>query len=333
MKNNSSLNAAAKTGPADIFDQIRDGFRFVASRAAHVRICEDQLNEYAVSLQPRPPTNTLDDAHHYVTQDAEALAAYILILEAVNFGSGFEEALVAEGWPRIDNSLYYTVSTALKESFEAYGPWSAQILKQASVEDMHAVFKLPRARMGQALASLFAASLNELGQFIEQEYDGRFMGLIEASNGLAANLVSLLGRLPGFMDVHDYQGRDVPIFKRAQITVADLHLAFSRIGRPLFGDIDRLTIFADSGVPLVLRLDGVLTLSPDLARQIETGAYIASGSAEEIELRCCAAEAVERLAAIKGMRVMDLDHVLWHRSVEDPRYKASLAHRTLSRFY
>ncbi len=326
-------NTHSKASPADIFDQIREGFRFVAARSSHVHICEDRLNEYAVSLQPRPPSNTLDEAHHYVTQDPEALAAYILILEAVNFGSGFEEALVAEGWPRIDNSLYYTVSTALKASFDTYGPWTTQVLKQVTVEDMHAVFMLPKARMGQALASLFAASLNELGQFIDEEFQGRFMGLIEDSNGLAANLVSRLGQLSGFQDVHDYQGRDVPIFKRAQITVADLHLAFSRIGRPLFGDIDRLTIFADSGLPLVLRLDGILTLSPDLARQIETGAYIASGSAEEIELRCCAAEAVERLAAIKGMRVMDLDHILWHRSVEDPRYKASLAHRTLSRFY
>lgn len=319
--------------PADIFDQIRDGFRAVSARAGHVRIREDKLTEYALSLHPRAPENTLDEKHHYVTQDAEALAAYILILEAVNFGSGFEESLVAEGWPRIDNSLYYTISTALKASFDTYGPWNAEVLRRLTVEDMHAIFMLPKARMGQALASLFTSSLNELGAFIDEEFGGRFMGLVEEADGSAARLVMRLGELSGFNDVHNYQGRDIPIFKRAQITAADLNLAFARIGRPLFGDIGRLTIFADSGLPLVLRLDGVLDVSPDLLRKIETGAFIPSGSEEEIELRCCAAEAVERLAAIKGMRVVDLDHVLWHRSVEDPKYKACLAHRTLSRFY
>ncbi|MGZ9109046.1 MAG: queuosine salvage family protein [Micavibrio sp.] len=319
--------------PADIFDQIREGFRIVVARSSHVRICEEKLVEYALSLQPRPPANTLDAHHHYITEDPESLAAYIMILESVNFGSGFEESLVAEGWPRIDNSLYYTVSTALKASFETFGPWNTEILRRLSVADIHGIFMLPEARMGQALASLFTASLNELGAFIDEEFNGRFMGLIEESGGLASRLVTCLGQLPGFQDVHDYQGRDIPIYKRAQISAADLHLAFSRIGRPLFGDIDRLTIFADSGLPLVLRMDGILEVTPDLSRRIEAGEFIPSGSEEEIELRCCAAEAVERLAAIKGMRVVDLDHLLWHRSVEDPKYKSSAAHRTLSRFY
>lgn len=330
MKQNTLQIQAA---PVDIFDQIRDGFRLVAARSRHVRICDEKLAEYALSLQPRPPANTLDEQHHFSSEDPEALAAYILILEAVNFGSGFEEALVAEGWPRIDNSLYYTVSTALKASFEVYGPWNTEILRRLSVADVHGIFMLPHARMGQALASLFTASLNELGAFIDAEFDGRFMGLIEDANGLASRLITRLGQMPGFQDIHDYQGRDIPIYKRAQIAAADLNLAFARIGRPLFGDIDRLTIFADSGLPLVLRIDGILELSPDLTRRIEAGEFIASGSEEEIELRCCAAEAVERLAAIKGMRVVDLDHLLWHRSVEDPAYKPSAAHRTLTRFY
>lgn len=319
--------------PADIFDQIRDGFRAVSARAGHVRIRDEKLTEYALSLQPRAPVNTLDEAHHFVSQDVESLAAYILILEAVNFGSGFEESLVAEGWPRIDNSLYYTISTALKASFDTYGPWNTEVLRRLSVDDVHAIFMLPKARMGQALASLFTSSLNELGVFIDEEFNGRFMGLVEDSDGRASRLVMQLGQLSGFHDVHNYHGRDIPIFKRAQIAAADLNLAFARIGRPLFGDIDRLTIFADNALPLVLRLDGVLDIAPDLARRIDTGAFIPSGSEEEIELRCCAAEAVERLAAIKGMRVMDLDHVLWHKSVEDSQYDPRLAHRTLSRFY
>lgn len=323
----------AKPEAVDIFDQIRDGYRFVAARSSHVKIRDDRLKEYALSLQPAAPDNTLDSVHHFTSTDPETLAAYILTLEAVNFGSGFEDALIAEGWPQIDNSIYYTVSSAVKRSFETHGPWNADILRRVNVTDMHDIFLLPQGRMGQAVAAMFASSLNEMGSFIAEECDGRFMGLIEEANGFAARFVTRIGQLPCFQDIANYHGRDIPVFKRAQHAAASLNVAFGRLGRPLFGDIGRLTIFADNGIPLVLRVDGVLELTPDLQRKIETGAFLAAGSEEEIELRCCAAEAMERLAAIKDMRVLDLDYLIWHRSVEDPRYKALKPHRTITRFY
>ena len=326
-----TLSPNARQG--DIFDHIRDGCRFVASRAAHVHIREDRLKEYAISLSPRSPSNVLDDAHHFTSQDPETLATYILSLEAVNFGSGFEIDLINEGWPVQDNSLYFTVSTALKECFEQYGPRNAIIMRRIGVDSIRSIFKLPDGRFGNALAAMFTTSINEMGAFIEDEYDGSFMKMVQSAEGLAARLVGQLANLDGFRDVSNYQGRDIALYKRAQITAMDMHLAFGRIGKPLFGDLDRLTIFADNGLPHVLQVDGVLDLHPGLAAKISQGQFITAGSEEEIELRCCAVEAVERLAAIKGMRVADLDHILWHRSVEDPKYSTRPAHRTLTRFY
>ena len=54
---------------------------------------------------------------------------------------------------------------------------------------------------------------------------------------------------------------DRGFYKRAQIAANDLQLA----GVVDFADIDRLTIFADNLVPHVLRLDGVLVYSDELA--------------------------------------------------------------------
>ena len=51
-------------------------------------------------------------------------------------------------------------------------------------------------------------------------------------------------------------------YKRAQIAANDLHLA----GVVDYPDVDRLTVFADNLVPHVLRLDGVLHYSDELAR-------------------------------------------------------------------
>ena len=60
---------------------------------------------------------------------------------------------------------------------------------------------------------------------------------------------------------------DHGFYKRAQITGSDLELA----GVASFGDIDRLTIFADNLVPHVLRCDGVLVYDERLAAHIDAG--------------------------------------------------------------
>ena len=60
---------------------------------------------------------------------------------------------------------------------------------------------------------------------------------------------------------------DTGFYKRAQITANDLQLA----GVADFADIDRLTIFADNLVPHVLRVDGVLRYSDELARADRRG--------------------------------------------------------------
>lgn len=323
----------ASTAPVNIFDQIRDGFRFVAGAARHVHIREDRLAAYALSLQPRPPANTLDDDHHYSSTDPEGLAAYVLSLDAINFGSGYKFKLVEEGWALQEGSIYYTVSTALKNCFDTCGPWSAATLRRLPLQNVQKIFGFPDAPYGRAMTSLFTASLNELGAYLEDEFDGSFMAFVEDAQGQAARLVSRLAGLSAFQDSHSYRGREIPVYKRAQIAAADLQLAFARIRRPLFGDISQLTMFADNAVPHVLRVDGVLDYDEALAARIAAGTFLPAGSDEEIEIRCCAGEVVERLAALKGMRAMDLDHVLWHRSVEDPRYRQSPTHRTLTRYY
>jgi hypothetical protein len=319
---------------ADLFDDIRAGYRFVAERAKHVRICDERLKEYALALPHHAPDNTLDTDHHYMTDDPENLAAAVLILDAVNFGSGYTDTLVAEGWNLLDNSIYFTVSTALKQRFEKYGVFTARQLRDLTAADFMMLLDLPRyGETAEQVAGLYTPSVNELGAYIDEEFDGRFTGLLEASEGSAAKFITQLGALSGFHDVHVYQGRDIPIYKRAQHVAASLNGFFTRIGRPLFGDIDSLTIFPDNAIPHVLRTDGLLEYTPDLAGRIDAGVFIPSGSEEEIELRCCAGEAMERMAAIKGLKAVEMDYTLWHRSVEDPRYQQGRAHRTATRFY
>jgi hypothetical protein len=120
---------------------------------------------------------------------------------------------------------------------------------------------------------------------------------------------------------------DRPFYKRAQIVPHDLALA----GVAEFGDLDRLTIFADNLVPHVLRCDGVLIYDDDLAAQIDGGATLPLGGAER-EIRACALHACELIAARTGVAPRAIDNWLWNRG-QAPAYKARPRHRCRTVFY
>lgn len=92
-----------------------------------------------------------------------------------------------------------------------------------------------------------------------------------------------------------YKGRQVFLYKRAQIFAADLWGAFKGQGYGDFKDVNSLTIMADYIVPAVLQQLGVLKYSPTLASTIEASGEIGPGTEEEVELRACSVYAVEKM--------------------------------------
>ena len=86
--------------------------------------------------------------------------------------------------------------------------------------------------------------------------------------------------MPLYRDVARYDDFEVSFYKRAQITACDLAAAFDGRGHGRFGDLDRLTMFADNLVPHVLRCEGVLVYTPELAARVDAGALLPHGSPE-----------------------------------------------------
>ncbi len=315
----------------DIFSHIRAGFAHVAAQARHVRIHHDRLEAYAKALPPRHPASVFDTDHHYIG-GPEDTASYVLALDAINYGSGYKDELAAEGWPLIEGSIYYSVSVRLKNAYEK-APLSAQALAQMSAERVHDILELPHQPQSSALATLFAQGLRDLGDMIVRDHSGCFLSFVNDAHGRAARVVEKLGALPQFADVHDYHGRAIPLYKRAQIAAADLHLAFARLGIHLFHDMDRMTMFPDNGVPQVLEADGLVEYTPALKARILRHEEIPCGSDEEIEIRGCAGHVVAELARMAQKTDVETDHILWHRHAEDARYKAHPSHKTLCLFY
>jgi hypothetical protein len=177
--------------------------------------------------------------------------------------------------------------------------------------------------------ALFGASLNDLGRHLTTEFEGRFAAVADAAGGSVAALVDLLSGWDSFADTSTYDELEVPFLKRAQIAAADLEAATVLAA----DDLGRLTMFADNLVPHVLRLDGILSCQPELVERIERGELIEHGSAEEVEIRACAVQAVELIVAERpGGRAAEIDQLLWNRGQHE-RYKARPRHRTRSTAY
>lgn len=317
----------------DLLNSIRSACAQVAAGARHVHLARDRLPEYAASLAPLPMPADLDPAHHYLGH-ADDTVAFILTLDSINFGSGYFPHL--QKLPGL--SGYFTVATRLTEHFQERGPFSARELQGLSPDDCARIFRQEHDDpVRLELMQLFARALNDLGHWLLERFDGAFTGPVEAAGHRAERLVALLAEMPFFRDVERYGTLDVPFYKRAQLTAADLALALPGDDWGRFDDLDRLTIFADNLVPHVLRLDGILAYEPQLLDAIRTGELVPAGSKEEIEIRAVALHAVECLAAImrqegRSITSMQLDYLLWNRG-QQPAYKAIPRHRTRTVFY
>jgi hypothetical protein len=306
----------------------------VSRRAQHVHIDRDRLRAFCAELlaEPGRPAG-LDPAHHLLGCGGDTLA-YVITLDAINFGSGW--------FPYIEKrpglSGYFTVAHALRERFEARGPWSAAELAQLDGAECARVLGQPTGVPELAeLMDLYARALRDLGRFLEERHAGRFEGVIEHAGGSCAALVCELASMPLYRDVERYHEIEVPFYKRAQLTAADLASAFGGEGPGHFDDLAQLTLFADNLVPHVLRREGVLVYQADLASRIDRGEPIEAGSREEVELRAASVHAVEgcveesrRLGA--DVSAQQLDYRLWTRG-QRPEYKAHPRHRTRTSYY
>ena len=318
---------------SDIFERIRQGAAHVMKRARSVSIDAGALEAFAQSRDLLAPSIQLDPIDYYVGAP-EDTAAYILTLDAINFGSGYFPYLAK----RPGHSGYFTIASFLRENWETEGPWDAHRLAATSADDCARVMNQnPGVPEVAELMSLFSRALNDLGEFLLNRFDGDPTGPIVAANRSAARLAETLIEMPLYRDVSHYAGFEVPFYKRAQLTSADLAAVFKGEGYGKFADLDQLTIFADNLVPHVLRREGVLVYAPALGARIDAGELLEAGSPEEVEIRAAAVHAVEwcvgllRKAEVK-ITARQLDTVLWTRG-QLAEMKAHPRHRTRTTNY
>jgi hypothetical protein len=284
-------------------DEVRRHCAAVAASARWV-----QIDVGAVT--PAQGVAGLDPAVYLLDVPAEEIARYVLIVDAINFGSGWFPTLRPYGEPATDAIARRLTAHARRRG----GCWTAAELRGL---DARAVASVLEQDAAHELMRLYAQALNQLGAWLG---DRSALDVVAAGGSADRFAASLAHGMPFFDDRGFY--------KRAQITANDLVLA----GVAAFADVDRLTVFADNLVPHVLRTDGILVYAPELASAVDAGRLLPAGGEQEREIRACAVHACELLARRAGVPPRTLDNWLWNRGCRPP-YSERPAHLTRTVFY
>jgi hypothetical protein len=281
-----------------LFDEVRAHCASLAASASWVRI------DVGATV-PEPGVAGLDPDVYLLDASPDDVARYVLVMDSVNFGSGWFPALATST---------DTIARRLTAHARSRGgaTWTAAELRSLDAAEVGEVLEQDTSH---EFMRLYTRALNDLG---------RFLGDRSASSIIPPSADRFAGELARGMPFFDDRG----FYKRAQITANDLVLA----GVATFADIDALTIFADNLVPHVLRVDGVLQYEPALAAAVDGGERLEAGGPFEREIRACAVHACEQLAARAGVPPRTLDNWLWNRGRE-PRYRDRPPHLTRTVFY
>ncbi len=278
-------------------DRVRRHCAEVAASARHVRI--DPRAEVAPG-----GISGLNPSLHYLEGSRADVARYVLILDAINFGSGW--------FGELDTTTDALTERLTTHTRERGAPWTSAELRALDVATVGETLGLEPEHQ---LTRLYSAGLNHLGLFLADR------PILELLGAGAERLAERLATEMPFFDDRGY-------YKRAQIAANDLHLA----GVVDFPDVGRLTVFADNLVPHVLRLDGVLQYSDDLAELVDAEEELLPGGDFERELWGCAVHACEQLARRLDVTPALLDNWLWNRG-QHPPYSERPAHITRTVYY
>lgn len=316
------------------FAEIKGAAAAAAESATWVTLDMDRILMYPETLRVSDALSTTHSPEEHLLGAGEDTLRFFLLLDAVNFGSGYFPYLNKEE----GLSGYFTVASRLKQHIALNGIPSPRELLNTSRDTCAHIFRQPLDNPhASELMSLFAWAWRDLAHWTISEFDGDYLGFLRKAK-TAQQAVAMLSSMNAFLDVAWYYGSRVPFMKRAQILLHDMDVAEPGCELLSYPDMDDLTAFADNVLPYVFITDGLMTCHPWLESRIEREELLGYGSIEEIELRACAVHICEIIAEVvsqeyRRIPVRRLDFLIWNRGQQLKRSSTRKRHRARSVFY
>lgn len=323
----STFSDILKTRP-DPLDVLKTT-AYVVEHARSVRINERAIERTADSLVEHrvDPPGWNHDLHFF--DGTPRTVNYLFLLDALNFCFWGKPKWRIEYTPTQSSPArrggqtqkldgYWALAASLKRAIEKNSDFArvdffARITPQELADALSGTGEIP-------LFTERWRNVRELGVVLKNFWNGDAAPLVECAGRNAPRLAQIIAEnFASFNDVAVYDNREVRIFKRAQILVADLWGAFNGRDWGEFDNIEELTAFADYKLPQILRAWGILRYTPTLAKKVDAQIELGAGSPEEIEIRAGMLWAVEflREALAKRGRILQstqVDWILWDAS-------------------
>ena len=121
---------------ASILSDIRKKCAYVADNADYVAINKQRIADYVRELPLDKIVEELGTDIHFIGDNDEDTALYVIALDTVNFGSGYFDHIKK----RPGLSGYMTMAQSLKDRFEGDGPLSAAEMAAITAEQCAEIF-------------------------------------------------------------------------------------------------------------------------------------------------------------------------------------------------
>ncbi|MCF7834356.1 MAG: queuosine salvage family protein [Candidatus Pacebacteria bacterium] len=218
---------------------------------------------------------------------------------------------------------------AMEENIPILDP---KYLSSITLEDARKIFR-GKNNIDIPLLEKRVENLREVGNILQEKFDGKIINLLKESNFDAIKIVkSILENFPCYKDVSILDNKKVVFLKRAQICANDFSYVLKNSENKITS-LDKLTAYADYKLPQLLRMSGVINYEESLANKIDTLTELAHDSREEIEIRSATIWAVELLRQRIGILSSgEIDNTIWLLS-QGIQKESKPYHRSRTIFY
>lgn len=269
----------------------------------------------------------------YKFESVQQEAAFITLMHALDFGGGWRLELHAHH----GRGAWQTVKPGLLSMLREQPTLPASWLASLTLDRVAKFFGLAGAVPLEGFAKQLTHVCHEVGVSIGRSGEatvGEWL-MARLGHGAGALVAELIRAFPStFDDRYMLRGREVCLYKKAQLVVGELYHRFHHEDpRFDFADGSQLTAFIDNVICAVLRRDGIVTCSAALTAAIDGHQLIPSGSDEEVSLRAAAMAGVEEIVAQVRARgeeltAVQLGNYLWGHLGKRPDYRKFTRHIT-----
>lgn len=289
---------------------------YVMQNAKHVKVNQDKLDEWALSLKDMIYVHPWKKYINDFTEKEIIILAFII--ESMNFCFWKEPMFEYKDQKRSTAMTDRYIDLAIEDKKLV----DINYLINLTYEDLINIFGMEEGNLKKRYDSLMYT--------VRKIYNDKnfFDNLFSIKS--CDELTKLIVSFDNFNDVSTYKGKEIYFYKRATLLVNDLFELSETIHNNI-KNIDSVLGCADYVIPRGLRVFGIIEYDNELANLVDNNIEIEMNSEYEVEIRAVTLYVIEY---VKNKNDKTISSIIWDCIIWSYfRGKGGIAHKTDTIFY